>query len=33
METNIQDYERQRLLEYADSFQELADSFQHFRTA
>lgn len=33
METAIlQDYERQRLLEYADSFRELADSFQHFGT-
>ena len=33
METTIiQDYERQRLLEYADSFRELADSFQNFRT-
>ena len=31
METIIQDYERQRLLEYADSFRELADSFQNFR--
>lgn len=31
METAIlQDYERQRLLEYADSFRELADSFQNF---
>ncbi len=28
--TTIQDYERQRLLEYADSFRELADSFQNF---
>ena len=26
----LQDYERQRLLEYADSFRELADSFQNF---
>lgn len=26
----LQDYERQRLLEYADSFRELADSFQQF---
>ncbi len=33
METTIlQDYERQRLLEYADSFRELADSFQNFKT-
>jgi len=33
METTIiQDYERQRLLEYADSFRELAESFQNFRT-
>ena len=33
METSIlQDYERQRLMEYADSFRELADSFQNFRT-
>lgn len=33
METTIlQNYERQRLLEYADSFRELADSFQNFRT-
>lgn len=31
MEAIIQDYERQRLLEYADSFRELADSFQNFR--
>lgn len=32
METTIlQDYERQRLLEYADSFRELADSFQHLK--
>lgn len=30
METTLQDYERQRLLEYADSFRELADSFQQF---
>ena len=31
METTIlQDYERQRFLEYADSFRELADSFQNF---
>lgn len=31
METAVlQDYERQRLLEYADSFKELADSFQNF---
>lgn len=31
METAVlQDYERQRLLEYADSFRELADSFQNF---
>lgn len=28
--TVLQDYERQRLLEYADSFRELADSFQNF---
>ena len=28
----LQDYERQRLLEYADSFRELADSFQRFGT-
>ena len=26
----LQDYERRRLLEYADSFRELADSFQNF---
>lgn len=26
----LQDYEKQRLLEYADSFRELADSFQNF---
>lgn len=26
----LQDYERQRLLEYADSFRELADSFRNF---
>lgn len=26
----LQDYERQRLLEYADSFRELADTFQNF---
>lgn len=33
METAVlQDYERQRLLEYADSFRELADSFQRFGT-
>lgn len=33
METSIiQDYERQRLMEYADSFRELADSFQSFKT-
>ena len=32
METTIlQDYERQRLLGYADSFRELADSFQHLK--
>ena len=31
METTIlQDYGKQRLLEYADSFRELADSFQNF---
>lgn len=31
METAVlQDYERQKLLEYADSFRELADSFQNF---
>lgn len=29
----LQDYERQRLLEYADSFRELADSFQRFGRA
>lgn len=28
--TMLQDYERQRLLEYADSFRELANSFQNF---
>ena len=28
--TILQDYERQRLLEYADSFRELADSFRNF---
>ncbi len=28
----LQDYERQRLREYADSFRELADSFQNFNT-
>ncbi len=33
METSmIQDYERQRLMEYADSFRELADTFQNFKT-
>lgn len=33
METTIlQNYEKQRLLEYADSFRELADSFQNFKT-
>lgn len=33
METAIlQDYQRKRLLEYADSFRELADSFQNFGT-
>lgn len=30
--TMLQDYERQRLLEYADSFRELADSFENFNT-
>lgn len=28
----LQDYQRRRLLEYADSFRELADSFQNFGT-
>ncbi len=30
--TMLQDYEKQRLLEYADSFRELADSFRNFKT-